>query len=130
VYREPFLGFRWGFQQEAIWRPATDVYQTDDGAVVTVEIAGVNNGDYEVSLVGRVLVVSGERRDPGQRLAYQQMEIRYGRFRTQVHLPWALDMSSVEVVYDQGFLRITLRKAKAHRIPVQTGQDSDSGAEG
>ena len=105
-----------------MWRPPTDVFETDDSAVVIVEIAGLAEGDFEISLDGRVLIVSGERHDPAEKLAYQQMEIRYGRFRTEVHVPWALESSGQSAVYEDGFLRITLRKAQSRRVPVKVSQ--------
>jgi HSP20 family protein len=119
VYGEPLSSMRWGLRNEAIWRPPTDVYETDDSAVVIVEIAGLSEENYEISLTGRVLVVSGERRDPAEKLAYHQMEIRYGRFRAEVHLPWALEGAGQAALYEDGFLRIKLQKAKTRRVPVQ-----------
>jgi HSP20 family protein len=119
TYREPLSNLRWGMPAEAVWRPPTDVYETGDSAVVIVEVAGLGEGEYEISLTGRLLVVSGERRDPAEKLAYQQMEIRYGRFRTEVHLPWALDGTDHAATYENGFLRIRLRKAETRRIPVR-----------
>ena len=119
VYGEPLSSMRWGLRNEAIWRPPTDVYETGDSAVVMVEIAGLSEENYEISLTGRVLVVSGERRDPAEKLAYHQMEIRYGRFRTEVHLPWALEGAEHAASYEDGFLRIKLQKAQTRRVPVR-----------
>jgi HSP20 family protein len=110
---------RWGIRNEAVWRPPTDVYETGDSAVVIVEIAGLSEENYEISLTGRLLVVSGERRDPAEKLAYHQMEIRYGRFRTEVHLPWALEGAEQAASYEDGFLRIKLRKAQTRHVPVR-----------
>jgi HSP20 family protein len=98
------------------------VYETDDSAVVIVEIAGLDEGDYQVSLTGRTLEIVGERRDPAAKLAYQQMEIRYGRFRAQVQLPWPLEAGEQTAVYENGFLRISLRKAQVRRVPIQVAQ--------
>lgn len=122
MYRDPTPNIRWRKEVEGVWRPPTDVYETDDSAVVIVEIAGLAAGDFEISLDGRVLIVSGERHDPAEKLAYQQMEIRYGRFRTEVHVPWALESSGQNAVYEDGFLRITLRKAQSRRVPVKVSQ--------
>lgn len=118
MYGEPLTNVHWRIQGETFWRPPTDVYETDDSAVVIVEIAGLAEGAYSISLSGRMLVVTGERTDPGAKLAYQQMEIRYGKFRTEVHLPWALDTGDHSATYESGFLKIRLRKAQVHRIPV------------
>jgi HSP20 family protein len=119
VNHDSLSNVRWGLSGEAVWRPPTDVYETDDSAVVTVEISGLRDGDYDISLVGRTLVISGERQDPAAKLAYQQMEIRYGRFRTQVHLPWAIDPDGQTATYADGFLRVVLRKAQVRRVPVR-----------
>ena len=56
MFREPFPEPRWTFQRESVWRPPTDVYETDDSAVVIVEIAGqsiTNIYDYTYALQGR-----------------------------------------------------------------------------
>jgi HSP20 family protein len=118
VYREPLSNMSWGMPHEGSWHPPTDVYETGEDAIVIVEVAGLSQGNYEISLSGRILTVSGERIDPAEKLAYQQLEIHYGRFRTEVHLPWALDGSHHQATYEDGFLRISLRKAKTRRIPV------------
>lgn len=121
MYQENLRDLRWGMS-EAVWRPPTDVYETDDSVVVVVEIAGLGERDYTVTLSGRTLLISGERRDPAERLAYQQMEIRHGRFRTQVHLPWALEPQGQHASYTNGFLKIILTKAQVRRVPVQTAE--------
>jgi HSP20 family protein len=118
VYQENLRDLRWGVH-EAVWRPPTDVYETDDSVVVVVEIAGLNEGDYAVVLNGRTLLITGERRDPAEKLAYQQMEIRHGRFRAQVHLPWALEPAGQMASYENGFLKVVLSKAQARRVPVR-----------
>ncbi len=35
-----------------------------------VEIAGLQEGEFAIALSGRNLVISGERRDPAEKLAY------------------------------------------------------------
>jgi HSP20 family protein len=127
VYRENLRDVRWGLPNEAVWCPPTDVYETDESVVVVVEIAGLSEGDYTVALSGRMLEISGERRDPAEKLAYQQMEIRHGRFRTQVHLPWALEALGQRATYEDGFLKILLPKAQIRRVPVRTPEEPEEG---
>ncbi|OQA43967.1 MAG: Small heat shock protein IbpB [Chloroflexi bacterium ADurb.Bin325] len=119
MYPETNAESRWRRANEAVWRPPTDVYETDDQVVVRVEIAGLEEGDYEIVLEGRTLVVAGERRDATPKLAFQQMEIRHGKFRSQVHLPWALEVGGQQAVYENGLLIITLPKAQVRRVPVR-----------
>ena len=111
------------------WRPPTDVYETDDCVVVKVEIAGMEEGDavftskFTISLSNRNLTITGVRPDPlaeaeGSTLSYQQIEIRYGEFKTEVYLPWAIVENEIEATYADGFLRVDLPKAKVQKVPV------------
>ena len=100
-------------QRRQLWRPPTDVYETDDAIVVKVEIAGMDKDDFDISLVDHTLIISGQRQDPADKLAYQQMEISYGEFRTEVYLSWPLDVEKVQANYEAGFLYVILPKVKS-----------------
>ncbi len=107
------------------WRPPTDVYETNAAAVVKVEIAGVVREDIDVSFANRILTVTGTRHDPAEKLTYQQMEIKYGGFRTDVFLPWPVKESAVEANYEDGFLVIVLPKARGkRRVPINVVEES------
>ena len=122
---EPVSGQRWiSTRQHKTWRPPTDVYETDDCVVVKVEIAGMDEDDFVVSLDGRRLVISGVRRDPAAKLSYQQMEILYGHFETDVHLSRAIEEDKIEATYRNGFLGVRLPKAKPRQVPVVGVEDS------
>jgi len=114
------LSYEWLIaQRRQLWRPPTDVYETDDSVVVKVEIAGMSRGDFDISLVDHTLIISGQRQDPAAKLAYQQMEISYGEFRTEVYLSWPLDVERAQAIYEAGFLFVTLPKVKAvKKVPV------------
>jgi len=104
----------------AVWTPPTDLYETEDSLIVQVEIAGVRQSDFSVSLFDRRLVISGVRSDPGPlRRAYHQLEIHFGEFRAEVELPVAVDETQVDAEYSHGMLRVVLPKLKAQRIDVQ-----------
>jgi HSP20 family molecular chaperone IbpA len=110
--------------QRRVWRPPTDVYETDGRVVVKVEVAGMRDDDFAISFADRRLVIAGRRRDPVGKLIYQNMEIRYGDFRTEVRVGWALDEAAIEATYDGGFLYVYLPKqARQHRIPVVSSND-------
>ena len=112
-------------QQGKVWRPPTDVYETSGAIVVRVEIAGMDEGDFDIELTRRELTVSGRRTDHTGRtkLAYQQMEVLYGDFRTEVYLPWAVNTSAVEATYEKGFLTIVLPRADVLRVPISGTSD-------
>jgi HSP20 family protein len=125
--QEPLPGHRWLLaRQSKVWRPPTDVYETDNQVIVKVEIAGMREEDFNVSLNAQVLLISGVRRDPAEKLAYQQMEILYGEFETEVYIPWTVDEDVINATYQDGFLSVLLPKAVPRRVPVvqmAKGQD-------
>jgi HSP20 family molecular chaperone IbpA len=117
---------RWiSARQHKTWRPPTDVYETDDCVVVKVEISGMAEEDFAVALDGRRLLISGVRRDPAPKLGYQQMEILYGHFETDVYLSRAIEEDKIEATYRNGFLSVRLAKAKPRQVPVSSVEDSE-----
>jgi HSP20 family protein len=119
LYQEMVVPGRWVVVRHAhAWRPPTDVYETDENVVVRVEVAGMKETDLSVSLTDRVLIITGVRQDPSPKVAYHQMEIRYGDFRTEVFLHWAVEQESIVATYSDGFLQVVLPKAGARRVRV------------
>lgn len=124
LFDEVMPSGRWlPLRRPRTWCPPTDVYETDDRVVVKVEIAGMEEGEFTISLSDRNLTITGVRHDPlaeaqGTALSYQQMEIRYGEFKTDVYLPWAIVENEIEAIYEDGFLKVVLPKATAQKVPV------------
>ena len=106
-------------RQPNIWRPPTDVFELEDRLVVMVEIGGMRDGEFNVVLQDRRLMISGTRRKViNERVAFHQMEIRYGEFRTDVTLPWPVNREGVSATYKEGFLRVELPHARNQQIHI------------
>src|SRR5262245_39404915 len=75
------------------WRPDTDTYETASTVVIIVDLAGVEENDFEVQLFEDVLVVEGHRHLPAcdAGAVYQAAGIRQGPFHVAVPLPAAID---------------------------------------
>jgi HSP20 family protein len=101
-----------------LWRPPTDVYETDEAFVVLVEVAGMREAAFSVSLDKQLLMIRGMRADSPGAKAYHHMEIAYGDFATEVKLAVAIEASSIQAAYSDGFLRVVLPKAQPKRIPI------------
>jgi HSP20 family protein len=95
-----------------LWYPAADVYQTPEGWLVKVELAGVSAEDIEIEIEGHTLYIAGTRRDKfcGKGITYQQMEISYSRFEKTLNFPASIDGAKLEHNYENGLLLIYLRK--------------------
>ena len=111
----------------AHWVPNTDVYATDNGLVVKVELAGMRSEHLEITVDSNRLRISGNRPD-GCRSAKASclvMEINYGPFESVLELPEGYDLSQAKASYLNGFLRIDVpvaqRQVKNTRVPVTQG---------
>jgi HSP20 family protein len=95
-----------------LWIPAADVYRTDDGWIVKVDLAGIRPGDIEITLDGRVLRISGLRRDGicGEGISHYQLEITYSRFEKLIQFPRSIEHATVERDYHDGLLILRLRE--------------------
>lgn len=95
-----------------LWYPAADVYKTDEGWIVKVELAGVSAEDIEIDIEGHILYIAGTRRDRvcTVGMSYQQMEITYSRFEKTLSFPKSIDGARIEHHYQDGLLLIYLRK--------------------
>ena len=97
---------------QARWRPDADMYETATTIVITVDLAGVEEEDFEVQLFEDVLVVEGRRFTPSphEGAVYHAVGIRQGPFQVAVPLPAPVDPERVEARYDRGLLHVTLPK--------------------
>lgn len=98
-----------------LWYPSADVYQTPDGWLVKVELAGVSAEEIEIDIQGNQLYIAGCRRDKtcAAGVSYHQMEITYSRFEKSLEFPGVIDGASVEHNFDNGLLIIRLWKKDA-----------------
>jgi len=115
--------------KESVWRPLTDVYETDEEFIVRMEIAGMDPQDLSVTLGQRLLVLKGIRRDPGRttRRHFHKMEVTVGPFERIIEIPRHVLVSSADAHYENGFLIVRVHKgvkslkALERTIPVERG---------
>ncbi|MBN1119871.1 MAG: Hsp20/alpha crystallin family protein [Anaerolineae bacterium] len=115
------------FRHSQSWSPPTDVMEKDDRLIVLVEIAGMRDAEFQVSISGQRLAITGTRATREHHCsAYHQLEVRYGEFLSEVNLPWPVDENGITAQYDDGYLRVELPRAKpekVHVIAVNKSQD-------
>ncbi|HEX4343834.1 MAG TPA: Hsp20/alpha crystallin family protein [Verrucomicrobiae bacterium] len=112
---------------KAHWVPNTDVYSTDTGLVIKVELAGMRNDNLEITVEGNRLRISGTRPDGcrAPKCSFLVMEINYGPFESVLELPPGYDLSQAKAAYLNGFLRIDVPLAhtqgKSSKVPITEG---------
>lgn len=98
---------------ENVWRPAVDIYETEDEVIVLVEIAGMKKEDIEVAIQGNILTISGNRREYiPYKVKLEQMEINYGKFQRKVKIFTPINREKITATYDNGLLKISLPKVE------------------
>lgn len=102
-----------------LWRPPTDVWESENEVVVLVEIAGVKQSEVAITLKDNILTVKGDRKSTANRegCCFRNMEIYTGRFERNFYLPETVDTEKVKASYRDGFLEITVAK-----LPHPTGR--------
>jgi HSP20 family protein len=109
--------------------PRVDVYYCGEPpkAIIKVDLAGVSLDSIGLEVVGRDLVISGER--PIQETegrVYQQVEIQAGPFRRVIELNADPVAEEARATYDDGILRVELplraRAATSRSVPIETGE--------
>ena len=107
-----------GKEHDTHWVPNTDVYVTDSGLVIKVELAGMQRENLELYVDGSKLRISGQRPDGcrSPQCKFLVMEINYGTFESTIEVPAAYDLSRAKASYQNGFLRVD--------VPASTGSRS------
>ncbi len=92
--------------------PEIDVYETDKNVVAEVSVPDMKAKDIKVSLEDDILRITGKReeKDEEKERGYYKKEIKKGSFERAVRLPERVDEGSADAVYENGILKVTLKK--------------------
>jgi HSP20 family protein len=102
--------------------PRADVEETDDAYVIEVEVPGVNKKDIDVSVAGRRLTITGERKEMERVGILRRRTRRVGRFEYDIQLPGDVDDKGVGAELADGVLTVRVPKAtteRARRIEIR-----------
>jgi len=95
------------------WAPTTDVFVKDGDLVIRAELAGVKQGDIEVTFNGGTLIISGKRESGFEEdeVAFYVRERYFGAFRRTMNLPEGIDEDQIEANFEDGVLEIVVSGA-------------------
>ena len=104
-----------------LWRPPTDVFETENGVIVLLEIAGMKQKDFSITLSDDILTVKGERKEKAEPsiTGYRNKEINFGMFERNIYLPENIDSDEIVAAYKEGFLEITIKKRKGKKVKAK-----------
>jgi HSP20 family protein len=105
--------------------PPVNLYETEDGYVLTAEIPGVKNEDLEVSVEGERVTIGGKRAieyPSDGSTSLHRRERQAGVFRRAFTLPEPGDPDKAEALCRHGTLMVRIPKAESaqpRRISVR-----------
>ena len=99
-------------QSGSDWRPAVDVYETENELHVCVDTAGIDVTNISISIASSSVVISGQRHWPVRKnlCRVHQLEIEHGYFERTISFPVSVDTTTVESGCVNGILEIRLPK--------------------
>lgn len=104
--------------------PAVDVREEDDKYVVEAELPGLTEQDVSVHLEDNLLVIESEKQEEetSDGPSYLYRERRQKSFRRAFSLPKDVDRESIEALFTNGLLVLSLSKlpeAKPREIKIK-----------
>lgn len=89
--------------------PPLDIFETEKGFIVEVELPGIDLENLEVSMMTGMLVIAGVKKETSQgRINFLCMERTFGSFRRIVPLLRPVNTGSIRADYRMGILRIEI----------------------
>jgi HSP20 family protein len=94
------------------WAPPTEVCETADRYIISIELAGVSSQDVSVQILNHVLIVRGSRRfrRVSEDAQYYSSERVYGSFERLFGIPEHVKADSLRTSFTDGVLEITFSK--------------------
>ena len=94
--------------------PTIDVVDKEKEVQINAELPGMDESDVEVTLSGRMLSISGEKKEEheeGEKEGnYYLSERRYGSFKRSLSIPEGVDTDKVDASFKKGVLTVILPK--------------------
>jgi HSP20 family protein len=95
--------------------PAINVAETEGAIEITAELPGVDQKDIKLSIEGKRVILSGEKKEESQKdeKGWHVMERSYGSFRRSIDLPFEPKGGAVDANFENGVLYLTVKKPPA-----------------
>jgi HSP20 family protein len=107
------------------WEPRIDLLETKDAFIIKAEIAGVRGDEIRISYQAKrhSVTIRGVRRDEdlaqGGQCGYHQLEIAYGEFEREIHLPkQPIQAEAIRATYRNGVLIVTIPQSDVEQGEV------------
>ena len=122
--RFPSFFEEWPLGEREEYFPALESYVKNGNLVVRADVPGVESKDLDVSVLGNVLRIKGERKEEKEVKSedYIRREVSYGAFERSMTLPEGADTEKIAANFKNGVIEITMpmaKKAETKKVPIQ-----------
>jgi HSP20 family protein len=115
MLRSPRSDFFFGPSTAGVF-PLVNVFRDPQGdVVIRAELPGVKPEDFQVTVEGRRVTLTGERKPEGPEGNYHRRERPAGKFSRMFQLPEDLDVERAEAKLTNGVLTLRLPRAASAR---------------
>jgi HSP20 family protein len=97
--------------------PPVNVWSSENDAVVTAELPGIESGDIDISVHGDALTLRGSRKpvELKENETFYRSERMRGEFSRTLKLPFRIDAEKVSATFNKGVLSIQVPRAEADK---------------
>lgn len=109
---DSFFGSKSNEETECALCPRVDIKELEKSYSVNIDLPGVDKKDVTINVNKDILTIEGEKK-PGKdadKYKYHRSERAFGKFRRSFRLPELVDTSSIDAVFEDGVLNITVPK--------------------
>ena len=99
--------------ERADWTPAADIYETETGYSIAIDLPGVDRQGLEIDIDDNRLVIKGTR--VVEESMKQRTERPGGKFLRTFSVPGSIDQAQIRAEYKDGVLQISLPKRKEQK---------------
>jgi HSP20 family protein len=106
--------------ERADWTPAADIYETESGYLIAMDLPGINREALQIDVDDNRLVVRGTR--PISESKQHRAERPRGKFLRTFSVPGSVDQGKIGADYKDGVLQIRLPKRseqKSKKIDIK-----------
>ena len=108
--------------ERADWTPASDIYETESGYLIAIDLPGIDREALEIDIDDNRLVVKGTR--PVAESRQHRAERPRGKFLRTYSVPASVDQGKIAAEYKDGVLQVSLPKRteqKPKKIDIKIG---------
>jgi HSP20 family protein len=113
-----------GTREGPYFKPAVDIWETEDALTVQADVPGARPEDFDIDLRESVLTIQASTNGVEERWNRVYEEYRTGNFMRQFRLGQNIDQDKISANIENGVLTLSLPKAeraKPRKIEVMTG---------